>query len=250
MVDKLKPLLEIFAKGSYDAVSWLSLETQDSSSHIWSCAKDLDPREQFFHHVGHQFILDVLCRITFDEGHCSRKARKTFTCLPVVLTSKPRVRASFGVGVGLALPNGSQLASLEPGPDERARASFWVGPGLAYLMRTTVAYVLNAFMSDEKLKILAIILEHGADPNELFHGASVWMHILKLCRFFSLQGNASDLSPDCKQRVFSTLSLFIATGAVDIICASAWLQGSPVSVNSVAEVARGYLTARNSSMTG
>src|SRR5271156_4304128 len=48
-----------------------------------------------------------------------------------------RARASFWVGLGLALPNGPHLASLEPRPDGRARVSLWVGPGLAYLVRST-----------------------------------------------------------------------------------------------------------------
>jgi hypothetical protein len=50
--------------------------------------------------------------------------------------------------------------------------------------------------------------------------------------------------------VYSALSSFIANGAADIISASAWLQGSPVSVNGVAEVARGCLIACSGSMTG
>jgi hypothetical protein len=191
MVEKLKPLLEIFAKGSSDAASWLTLETLDSSS-------------------------------------ISGRSLKIWT----------RDNNSF---ITLAI-NSSWTSYVE---SHLTKDIVQGKQGRPFL-----AYVLNAFMSDEKLKILATILEHGANPNELFHGASVWMHFLKLCRFFSLQGNASDLSADCKQRAYSALSLFIANGAADIFRASAWLQGSPVSVNGVAEVARGCLTASNGSMTG
>jgi hypothetical protein len=188
MVEKLKPLLEIFAKGSHNAASWLSLETLDSSS-------------------------------------TSGRALKTWTL----------ENSSF---ITLAI-NSSWTSYVE------SRLTKDIVQGKQG--RPLLAYVLNGFMSDEKLKILATILEHGVDPNELFHGASLWMHFLKLCRFFSLQGS---LSAACKQRVYSALSLFIANGAADTVCTSTWLQGSPVSVNGVAEVARGYLTACTGPMTG